>query len=449
MQPTHALSADASGKSCKKMKVENMKNEKLQCVSEYDRDAPTTTSIDTQDQRKDKRKKSVKSRRPASRECEAAREVRVDLQGSDLWKSFHEIGTEMIITKAGRRMFPSVRVKVHNLDPVQQYSIAMDIMPVDSMRYRYVYHSSQWMVAGNTDHSCVPPHLYVHPDSPCSGETWMRQVISFDRVKLTNNEMDDKGHIILKSMHKYRPRIHVILHSPLERLSQTLVSLPADDVYTTSFPETQFTTVTAYQNQQITKLKIDRNPFAKGFRERNGGVLDGMLESYSWHSPFNLDFKSFATELQGRCYGPPASFGITSSVPSFLPSSFSPAALPITFTSPQCCNILPSNSFLTYRAYCSICLSKLSSCTALRPVLDLPFMTALQVKKGDSCRSRWLQDSTTRSTSEHPVHSISAGWDSGDYQAQKDNREPAFVSSYNYSFPLSHHFPLSMFTKCP
>lgn len=55
-----------------------------------------------EDQRKDKRKKSVKSRRPASRECEAAREVRVDLQGSDLWKSFHEIGTEMIITKAGR-----------------------------------------------------------------------------------------------------------------------------------------------------------------------------------------------------------------------------------------------------------------------------------------------------------------------------------------------------------
>lgn len=29
-------------------------------------------------------------------------EMRVDLQGSDLWKRFHEIGTEMIITKAGR-----------------------------------------------------------------------------------------------------------------------------------------------------------------------------------------------------------------------------------------------------------------------------------------------------------------------------------------------------------
>uniref|UniRef100_A0A672L605 T-box transcription factor TBX22-like n=1 Tax=Sinocyclocheilus grahami TaxID=75366 RepID=A0A672L605_SINGR len=195
----------------------------------------------------------------------------------------------MIITKAGRRMFPSVRVKVHNLDPDQQYSIAMDIMPVDSKRYRYVYHSSQWMVAGNTDHSCVPPRLCVHPDSPSSGQTWMRQVISFDRVKLTNNEMDDRGHIILKSMHKYRPRIHVIQHSPLE----TLVSLPADGVYTFSFCETQFTTVTAYQNQQINRTCFCTSEISPSHSSR------GVLESYAWHSPFNLDFKSFAMELQG------------------------------------------------------------------------------------------------------------------------------------------------------
>ena len=35
-----------------------------------------------------------------------------------------------------RRMFPSVRVKVRNLDPCQQYYIALDVMPVDSKRYR-------------------------------------------------------------------------------------------------------------------------------------------------------------------------------------------------------------------------------------------------------------------------------------------------------------------------
>lgn len=54
-----------------------------------------------EDQRNNK-KKSMKPSRPAGTECEAVREVGVDLQGSDLWKRFHEIGTEMIITKAGR-----------------------------------------------------------------------------------------------------------------------------------------------------------------------------------------------------------------------------------------------------------------------------------------------------------------------------------------------------------
>uniref|UniRef100_A0A8C3EHF7 T-box transcription factor 22 n=1 Tax=Corvus moneduloides TaxID=1196302 RepID=A0A8C3EHF7_CORMO len=63
--------------------------------------------------------------------------VQVELQGSELWRRFHDIGTEMIITKAGRRMFPSVRVKVKGLEPLQQYYIAIDVVPVDSKRYRY------------------------------------------------------------------------------------------------------------------------------------------------------------------------------------------------------------------------------------------------------------------------------------------------------------------------
>lgn len=187
------------------------------------------------------------------------------------------------------------------------------------------------MVAGNTDHSCITPRLYIHPDSPCSGETWMRQIISFDRVKLTNNEMDDKGHvgvgqprrggrggaehhpgvrsitrgaapgrrepvppapglragsllslasgflpalvppggsaacppaqIILQSMHKYKPRVHVIAQDSRFDLAQ-IQSLPAEGVQTFSFQETEFTTVTAYQNQQV--------PGAGGMESRGG-----------------------------------------------------------------------------------------------------------------------------------------------------------------------------------
>ncbi|NP_001267592.1 T-box 18 L homeolog [Xenopus laevis] len=212
--------------------------------------------------------------------------VRVDLQGAELWKRFHEIGTEMIITKAGRRMFPAMRVKITGLDPHQQYYIAMDIVPVDNKRYRYVYHSSKWMVAGNAD-SPVPPRVYIHPDSPASGETWMRQVISFDKLKLTNNELDDQGHIILHSMHKYQPRVHVIRKDCGEELSPVKPIPVGEGEKAFSFPETIFTTVTAYQNQQITRLKIDRNPFAKGFRDsgRNRMGLEALVESYAFWRP--------------------------------------------------------------------------------------------------------------------------------------------------------------------
>ncbi|NXO38857.1 TBX22 factor, partial [Locustella ochotensis] len=259
---------------------------------------------------------------------------------------------------ARRRMFPSVRVKVKGLEPLQQYYIAIDVVPVDSKRYRYVYHSSQWMVAGNTDHSCITPRLYIHPDSPCSGETWMRQIISFDRVKLTNNEMDDKGHvaacrpaqIILQSMHKYKPRVHVIAQDSRFDLAQ-IQSLPAEGVQTFSFQETEFTTVTAYQNQQVP----GRAPGAGGAmespggrggdgepRERGGmespggrgrGVLDGLLETYPWRPPLALDFKAFGADSQGgsSSSSPVASSGGT---PSPLNPLLSPSCSPPTLHLP-------------------------------------------------------------------------------------------------------------------
>ncbi|XP_044531578.1 T-box transcription factor TBX20 [Gracilinanus agilis] len=58
---------------------------------------------------------------------------------------------------------------------------------------------------------CMVVRLYVHPDSPFTGEQLLKQMVSFEKVKLTNNELDQHGH--------------------------------------------------------ITKLKIDSNPFAKGFRD--------------------------------------------------------------------------------------------------------------------------------------------------------------------------------------
>ena len=53
---------------------------------------------------------------------------------------------------------------------------------------------SSWSVAGKAD-APMPPRIHVHPDSPSKGVHWMKQIVSFDKLKLTNNLLDDNGHV--------------------------------------------------------------------------------------------------------------------------------------------------------------------------------------------------------------------------------------------------------------
>ncbi|CAG9814765.1 unnamed protein product [Phaedon cochleariae] len=124
--------------------------------------------------------------------------------------------------------------------------------------------SSSWVVAGKAD-PVSPPRIHVHPDSPATGAQWMKQTVSFDKLKLTNNQLDDNGHIILNSMHRYQPRFHIVYLPP--KNSNISEEHCGDNFKTFVFPETSFTAVTAYQNHRITQLKIASNPFAKGFRD--------------------------------------------------------------------------------------------------------------------------------------------------------------------------------------
>ncbi|KAF7278334.1 hypothetical protein GWI33_008549 [Rhynchophorus ferrugineus] len=160
-------------------------------------------------------------------------------------------------------MFPTLRVSFTGIRPEQRYAVLLDIVPVDNKRYRYAYHRSSWLVAGKADPP-APCRIYAHPDSPFSGEQLRKQVVSFEKVKLTNNEMDKNGQIVLNSMHRYQPRIHIV---KWREHSGPITDLEQEQYRTFIFPETVFTAVTAYQNQLITKLKIDSNPFAKGFRD--------------------------------------------------------------------------------------------------------------------------------------------------------------------------------------
>ncbi len=248
--------------------------------------------------------------------------VRVTIESKSLWDEFDQLGTEMIVTKAGRRMFPTFQVKLADMDPNSDYMLMMDFMPLDDKRYRYAFYSSSWVIAGKADPH-LPGRIHVHPDSPQRGAQWMKNVVTFDKLKLTNNLMDDNGHIILNSMHRYQPRFHIVYlgehtsaggsgggaagpkGSKASSAKQTLMAslvtsslgggsndplFSGDSCFsfvgnsgkgrkanglsnefqsflTIIFQETKFIAVTAYQNHRITQLKIASNPFAKGFRD--------------------------------------------------------------------------------------------------------------------------------------------------------------------------------------
>lgn len=106
-------------------------------------------------------------------------------------------------------MFPTVRISFTGIRPEQRYAVLLDIVPVDNKRYRYAYHRSSWLVAGKADPP-APCRIYAHPDSPFSGEQLRKQVVSFEKVKLTNNEMDKHGHVSTFFYGKFNGFVNVL-----------------------------------------------------------------------------------------------------------------------------------------------------------------------------------------------------------------------------------------------
>uniref|UniRef100_A0A182N2T0 T-box domain-containing protein n=1 Tax=Anopheles dirus TaxID=7168 RepID=A0A182N2T0_9DIPT len=218
------------------------------------------------------------------------RSLSVTLDDRDLWLRFQNLTNEMIVTKNGRRMFPVVKVTASGLDPTAMYTVLLEFSQVDSHRWKYV--NGEWVAGGKAE--APPPNpVYVHPESPNFGQHWMKEPISFAKVKLTN-KTNGNGQIMLNSLHKYEPRVHLV----------QVVSDARDqrNVHTYPFPETQFIAVTAYQNEEVTSLKIKYNPFAKAFldaKERPDSVYARESSTYGWLN-FHPSYATAQSPLQAQ-----------------------------------------------------------------------------------------------------------------------------------------------------
>ena len=83
-----------------------------------------------------------------------------------------------------------MKFRLSGLNPKAKYILLLDVVAADDFRYKF--HNSRWIVAGKADPE-MPKRMYIHPDSPATGEQWMQKVVSFHKLKLTNNISDKHG----------------------------------------------------------------------------------------------------------------------------------------------------------------------------------------------------------------------------------------------------------------
>lgn len=205
--------------------------------------------------------------------------VTVELENRELWRQFDEITNEMIITKAGRRMFPLLQVTVSGLQPAASYAILLEFRLTVEHRWRFL--NGDWQSTAGVSYSSEPPEqrtVYIHPSSPLTGSECMKDKLTFSKLKLSNKD-DGKGKIKLQSLYRYQPCLHIV------QLPET--SSGCGTMSSHVFKETQFVAVTAYQNDKITQMKIKHNPYAKAFQGPQDSIFSraSREESIVKHAP--------------------------------------------------------------------------------------------------------------------------------------------------------------------
>ena len=269
--------------------------------------------------------------------------TKVTLYQRDIWATFHRETTEMLVTKAGRKMFPVVSISVSGLEPSEVYSIAIDFIPGP---HKYKYDGCKWNVSRDAElHS--HQKWYVHPDSPQLGGDWQRKWgITFHKLKITHNHdhLHHHGYLVLNTMHKFQPRVIIIKSTGGTEKSCSYHI----------FPETEFMTVTAYQNRQITLMKIEHNPFAKGFRGSNACMpLSGSHKTVTSHSSTEDHDHSHPPTPASPSNGPLLLYDAPNTTMSQGPdiTSRPPSSMSSCYDSSGCHGNTPNAATLYFRAY--------------------------------------------------------------------------------------------------
>jgi T-box protein 1 len=153
-------------------------------------------------------------------------------------------------------MFPTLQFSIRGLDPDKKYNVFVDVVLADTNIWKF--QGGKWVPCGPSqivtgssptstkshEEETTHSNIYMHPDSPNTGTHWMKNELIFGKLKLTNNKLIAEGNLLLNSMHKYTPRIHIALEND------------HTSVKTFVFNESSFIAVTAYQNTDVSIYRL-------------------------------------------------------------------------------------------------------------------------------------------------------------------------------------------------
>ena len=90
-------------------------------------------------------------------------------------------------------MFPLLQVSLSGLDSSASYALLLEFKVTEPHRLRFL--NGEWQAAANSVYD-VPEHrtVYIHPSSPLTGNQWMKEKVTFSKLKLSNKE-DGRGKV--------------------------------------------------------------------------------------------------------------------------------------------------------------------------------------------------------------------------------------------------------------
>ena len=87
-------------------------------------------------------------------------------------------------------------MRLSGLDPAARYAVLLEFQPLQAHRWRFV--NGEWTAGSSSSSSSssssgaseatVDGYAHVHPSSPATGEKWMRDCVTFAKLKISNKE---------------------------------------------------------------------------------------------------------------------------------------------------------------------------------------------------------------------------------------------------------------------